>query len=86
MTRSLAVEWGPLGVRVVSLAPGRSITRMTQQTAAPGYAGDRGLGRVPLGRWGTTEEVAKAICFLCSDAASYVTGQTLVSDGGYAIG
>jgi NAD(P)-dependent dehydrogenase (short-subunit alcohol dehydrogenase family) len=41
---------------------------------------------VPLGRWGTTEEVAKAICFLCSDAASYVTGQTLVSDGGYAIG
>ena len=86
MTRSLAVEWGPHGVRVVSLAPGRSITRMTQQTAAPGYAGDRGLSRVPLGRWGTAEEVAKAIVFLCSDAAGYVTGQTLVADGGYAIG
>ncbi|WP_187830201.1 SDR family NAD(P)-dependent oxidoreductase [Siccirubricoccus phaeus] len=86
LTRSLAVEWGPRGVRVVSLAPGRSITRMTQETAAPGYTGDRGLSRVPLGRWGTAEEVAKAILFLCSDAASYVTGQTLVADGGYAIG
>jgi NAD(P)-dependent dehydrogenase (short-subunit alcohol dehydrogenase family) len=86
LTRSLAVEWGPRGVRVVSLAPGRSLTRMTRDTAAPSHAGDRGLARVPLGRWGTAEEVAKAALFLCSDAASYVTGQTLVADGGYAVG
>jgi NAD(P)-dependent dehydrogenase (short-subunit alcohol dehydrogenase family) len=86
MTRGLAVEWGAAGVRVVSLAPGRSLTRMTAVTALPGQGGDRGLARVPLGRWGTAEEVAKMILFLCSDAASYVTGQTLVADGGYAIG
>ncbi len=86
LTRSLAVEWGPSGVRVVSLAPGRSLTRMTSVTAAPGYAGDRGLARVPLGRWGTAEEVAQSVVFLCSDAASYVTGETLIADGGYAIG
>lgn len=86
MTRGLAAEWGPHGVRVVSLAPGRSLTRMTVQTAAANYQGDRGLARVPLGRWGTAEEVAKSVVFLCSDAASYVTGETLVADGGYVIG
>lgn len=86
MTRGLAAEWGPHGVRVVSLAPGRSLTRMTMQTAAANYQGDRGLSRVPLGRWGTAEEVAKSVVFLCSDAASYVTGETLIADGGYVIG
>lgn len=86
LTRGLAVEWGPHGIRVVSLAPGRSLTRMTQATAALSYNGDRGLARVPLGRWGTAEEVAKSVVFLCSDAASYVTGETLIADGGYAIG
>ena len=86
MTRGLAAEWGPRGVRVVSLAPGRSITRMTVETTAANYQGDRGLARVPLGRWGTAGEVAKSVVFLCSDAASYVTGETLIADGGYVIG
>ena len=86
LTRAAAVEWGPYGVRVVCLAPGRSLTRMTQETAAPGYAGDRGLSRVPLGRWGTAEEIAKMAVFLAADAASYVTGETLVADGGYIVG
>jgi NAD(P)-dependent dehydrogenase (short-subunit alcohol dehydrogenase family) len=86
LTRAAAIEWGPHGVRVVCLAPGRSITRMTAATAAPGYTGDRGLQRVALGRWGTVEEVANSAVFLCSDAASYITGETLISDGGFAIG
>jgi NAD(P)-dependent dehydrogenase (short-subunit alcohol dehydrogenase family) len=86
LTRAAAVEWGPYGVRVVCLAPGRSLTRMTRETARPGYAGDRGLARVPLGRWGTPEEIAKMVVFLASDAASYVTGETLIADGGYVIG
>jgi NAD(P)-dependent dehydrogenase (short-subunit alcohol dehydrogenase family) len=86
LTRAAAVEWGPYGVRVVCLAPGRSLTRMTRDTARPGYAGDRGLARVPLGRWGTPEEIAKMVVFLASDAASYVTGETLIADGGYVIG
>ena len=86
LTRAAAVEWGPHGVRVVCLAPGRSLTRMTQQTARPDYAGDHGLARVPLGRWGTPDEVAKMVVFLASDAAAYVTGETLIADGGYVIG
>ena len=44
LTRAAAVEWGPYGARVVCLAPGRSLTRMRQQTARPDYTGDRGLG------------------------------------------
>ncbi|MGE0718802.1 MAG: SDR family NAD(P)-dependent oxidoreductase [Alphaproteobacteria bacterium] len=84
-TRAAAVEWGPSGVRVVCVAPGRSITRMTRDVVA-GPSGDRGLARVPLGRWGTAEEVAKLIVFLASDAASYVTGETVIADGGYVIG
>ena len=86
VTKSAAVEWGPHGVRVVCLAPGRSLTRMTQQTAMEGQSGDRGLARVPLGRWGTVEEVAKMAMFLVSDAASYFTGATVVADGGYVYG
>jgi NAD(P)-dependent dehydrogenase (short-subunit alcohol dehydrogenase family) len=86
LTRAAAVEWGPHGVRVVCLAPGRSITRMTLETARPGYTGDRGLSRVPLGRWGRVEEVAATIVFLSSDAAGYITGETVVADGGYVVG
>jgi NAD(P)-dependent dehydrogenase (short-subunit alcohol dehydrogenase family) len=85
ITRSAAVEWGPHGVRVVCLAPGRSITRMTDKTRT-GPSGDRGMARVPLGRWGTADEVAKMAVFLTSDAASYVTGQTIIADGGYVVG
>lgn len=86
VTRSVSVEWGPYGVRVLCLAPGRSITRMTADTAKPGYTGDRGLSRVPLGRWGTTVEIAKMAVLLTSDAASYVTGETLIADGGFVLG
>lgn len=86
LTRSAAVEWGPHGVRVLCLAPGRSLTRMTAVTASSNYQGDRGLDRVPLGRWGTVDEVANMALFLCSDAASYLTGQTIISDGGYVVG
>jgi len=86
LTRSAAVEWGPHGVRVVCIAPGRSITRMTQQTTSATWTGDRGLARVPLGRWGSAQEIADLIVFLASDAASYITGETLIADGGYVIG
>jgi NAD(P)-dependent dehydrogenase (short-subunit alcohol dehydrogenase family) len=86
LTRAAAVEWGPSGVRVVAVAPGRSITRMPQAAAAPGYKGDRGLARVPRGRWGEAEEIAKLIVFLASDAAGYLTGTTLIADSGYIVG
>ncbi len=86
LTKSAAVEWGPYGVRVVCLAPGRSLTRMSRQTVMEGQSGDRGLARVPLGRWGSAEEIAKMAMFLVSDAAAYVTGETVIADGGYVHG
>jgi NAD(P)-dependent dehydrogenase (short-subunit alcohol dehydrogenase family) len=86
ITRAAAVEWGPFNVRLVCLAPGRSLTRMTVETAKPGNTSDRGLARVPLGRWGTADEIAKMAVFLVSDAASYITGETLIADGGFVLG
>ena len=86
LTRTAAVEWGPYNVRVICLAPGRSLTRMAIETSKPDYKGDRGLARVPLGRWGTPQEIAKLAVFLVSDAASYVTGETLIADGGFVLG
>ena len=86
LMRAAAVEWGPHGVRTLCLAPGRSLTRMTRETAHPDYKGDRGLSRVPLGRWGQPVEIAKMVVFLASDAASYVTGETVIADGGYVLG
>lgn len=86
LTRGAAVEWGPFGVRVLALAPGRCLTRMTVTTRDDGLSGDRGLSRVPLGRWGTAEEMAKLAVILCSPAAAYVTGETLIADGGFVLG
>lgn len=86
ITRAAAAEWGPHGVRVLAVAPGRCMTRMTTATRVEGQSGDRGLSRVPLGRWGSAEEIAKLALFLCSDAASYITGETVVADGGFVIG
>ena len=86
LTKAAAVEWGPHGVRVLCLAPGRALTRMSRSTVKEGQSGDRGLARVPLGRWGTAEEIAKLAMFLVSDAAAYVAGDTLIADGGYVIG
>jgi NAD(P)-dependent dehydrogenase (short-subunit alcohol dehydrogenase family) len=86
LTRSAAVEWGPFGVRALALAPGRSLTRMTGEGAGPDPVGRRGLNRVPLRRWGTPDEIAKMAVLLCSDVAGYVTGETIIADGGYVLG
>jgi NAD(P)-dependent dehydrogenase (short-subunit alcohol dehydrogenase family) len=84
MTRALAAEWGPFGVRVNAVAPGVIMTDMWEE----GRARDGIIGhierQIALRRWGTAEEVADVVTFLASDAARYVTGQTLVVDGGLA--
>jgi NAD(P)-dependent dehydrogenase (short-subunit alcohol dehydrogenase family) len=85
LTKNLAREWGPKGVRVNAVAPGLIDTEMWESTfellgedsVREGFA--RG---VPLGRWGTADEVAAAVCWLASDASSYVTGQVIRVDGG----
>ena len=82
MTRMLAIEWAEHGIRVNAVAPGRVDTpSRAGSLAEPGYR-NAALGRIPLNRFGTAEEVAAAVSYLVSPAASYITGQTLVLDGG----
>ena len=91
LTRSMALELGPLGVRTNAIAPG---SIMTELTAKLFYGEDGKLaGRteefmkhIPLGRPGTPEEIAEAVLFLASPAASYINGQILAVDGGWTAG
>lgn len=82
MTRMLAIEWAEHGIRVNAIAPGRVNTpSRAGSLAEPGYE-QAALARVPLRRFATSEEVAAAACYLASPQAEYITGQTLVLDGG----
>lgn len=85
LTKQLAVEWSPLGIRVNAVAPTFVRTELTASTLArPDWAAEL-LSRIPAGRFGEPEEVASAVAYLLGDAASLITGQTLVIDGGYTI-
>lgn len=86
LTRALAVEWAPLGIRVNAVAPGRVATAMTADVFAEEDVRDSFLSRIPMGRAGTPADVASAAVFLASDAAAYITGQTIVVDGGWLAG
>ena len=83
MTRMLAIEWAAHGIRVNAIAPGTVETpsRKAHFDADPA-ARTRMMARIPSGRFGLPEEVAAAVAYLASDDAAYVTGQTLVLDGG----
>ncbi len=78
MTKTLAMEIGPRGIRVNAVAPGLIETEMIQKIPHL----EEFKNRIPLRRFGTAQEVAKAIAFLCSDSASYITGHTLSINGG----
>ena len=82
-TKSLARELGSRGVRANVVAPGYVTTRLTD--VIPGDAKETMLQNTPLGRLGDPEDVASAVRFLCSDEASFITGEVLLVDGGLGI-
>jgi NAD(P)-dependent dehydrogenase (short-subunit alcohol dehydrogenase family) len=86
LTRVLAVEWAPVGVRVNGVAPGFLMTPLMLKLIEEGTNTTGAMeALVPLGRVGTPEEIAEMVAFVASPAASYLTGQTIVVDGGMTI-
>ena len=83
LTRSLGVEWAKQGVTVNAIAPGIFRTELNAQLLDSTPRGAELLMRTPMGRFGRTEELIGAAIYLVSDAASFVTGQTLIVDGGF---
>lgn len=85
LTKTLAVEWGGQNIRVNAVAAGLTRTRMTAGTFEQTAWSAPTLARTPLRRLGEPEDIANAILFLTSPAASWITGQTLPVDGGYTV-
>lgn len=83
LTQNLAAELGKDGVRVNAVAPGTLVTPMTEATRSNVERRERFLSRIPMGRFGDPSEIVGPIVFLASDMSSYVTGATIVVDGGY---
>ena len=82
MTRMLAYEWAEHGIRVNAVAPGRIDTPSRAGSLADPKHHEAMLARIPLHRFGTSDEVAGAVLYLARPEAAYITGQTLVLDGG----
>ena len=82
LTKQQAAELGNLGIRVNAVAPGPVDTAMAKQVHTPAIRADY-HDAIPLNRYGAESEIAAAVWFLCSDAASYINGQTLAVDGGF---
>jgi NAD(P)-dependent dehydrogenase (short-subunit alcohol dehydrogenase family) len=82
LVKTMAIEWGPRGIRVNAIAPGATTTDRVQRPDEI----NAGLSEsIPLGRPGEQMDIAKVVLFLASDLASYITGQTIVVDGGATI-
>ena len=82
LTKSLAVEWAPLGIRVNALCPGWTATELNRNLWEDEEMGKATIATVPMKRWGRAAEMAGPAVFLASDASSFMTGQALVVDGG----
>jgi NAD(P)-dependent dehydrogenase (short-subunit alcohol dehydrogenase family) len=84
LTRSLGVAWAPDGIRVNAVAPGWIATTLTQALRDDEARSAPIMARSPFRRWGRPEEIAGPVLFLCSDAASFITGAIIPVDGGYS--
>jgi NAD(P)-dependent dehydrogenase (short-subunit alcohol dehydrogenase family) len=82
LLRTAANEWGPYGIRINAVCPGLIRTRLTASSFSNPKIVSEYFKQIPLGRGGEPDEVAQAVMFLASDLASYITGTTLVVDGG----
>ena len=85
MTVSMAAELAPHGINVNAVAPGTTATEMTKSTLATDDGMAWQLARIPMGRVGQPDDIASVVLFLCSPEASYITGHTLVADGGWLL-
>ena len=85
MTISMAAELAPHGINVNAVAPGTTATEMTRSSLATEEGLAWQLARIPLGRVGQPDDIAAVVAFLCSPEASYITGHTLVADGGWLL-
>ncbi len=86
MTRSLASEWAQFGIRVNAVSPGPFVSKGAADRLWPSEEMEQQvLGQIPLGRFGTAEEVGELVCLLASDATPWVTGAVWLADGGWTL-
>ena len=84
LTASLAAEYAETGIRINSVAPGYILTDLTKSGVSPEWL-KLWASHTPIKRMGNPDEIASLVCFLASDAASFMTGATVVADGGYTV-
>jgi 3-oxoacyl-[acyl-carrier protein] reductase len=85
LTRTLGQAWAPLGIRVNGIAPGMVPTKMTEVTVKNPARAETTLRQIPLGRFGSPDDMAGVALFLASPMAAYVVGQTIIVDGGLTL-
>jgi len=85
LTKAMAAQWAPHGIRVNALAPGYILTDQTAASARIPEVYERNVRATPMGRYGRLDELKGAIVFLASQASSYMTGSVLTIDGGYTV-
>ena len=85
LTKSMAFELAPHNIQVNAIAPGWTETEMTRRMREDSARYDWSINRTPLGRWAQPEEMAGIAIFLASAASNYVTGTTIVAEGGFGL-